>query len=183
MQVYVREFKENKFSESDTTYYPLSTYFPYPMKDALHNLVATGHIRKSDYILGPIYKNTKDLQIGVTGTVENKEETKQTTARELGEEIGLVPIDKDFLDVVKCYNHNNKSFIVYTLDIKNSFPVLDHQHDAVLSKYEDTKTKVGCFVHGTKKTICNFLNKKNIYVYNSNDGIIGVGAIRVGLLF
>jgi len=182
MQLFVREFNTNTVYDTDTNTYPLSSYFPEQMRDALKKAMSkNGYIRKSDYILGPIYKSG-DVQIGCTGTVENNEEMDQAMIRELGEEIGIVPLKKSYLFLVKKYTESNRTFHVYESYIKHCIPVLDHQHGAVLSRNKDSKNKVGCYIYGDKKTVLNFLNSETINIYKNTDSIIGVGAIRAGLV-
>jgi hypothetical protein len=182
--LYVREFNSDKVLETDTrTYYP-SKYFPFPMKDALSRALGNkGYIRPTDFILGPIYTG-KDFQVGVTGSIEIDEEPVHAIARELGEEIGIVPKHNNHTFPIKNYSWRRQNkvdvqFHIYEAYIKNCIPVLEHQHQAMLSKNQDRKdAKVGCFVYGDKKSILNFLNSDKIYVYNSNDGIIGIAALR-----
>jgi hypothetical protein len=183
--IYTREFNSDKVIKATTNVYPLSKYFPYPMKDGLFKSLGNkGYIRLTDYILGPIY-DTKEFQIGVTGSVEINEEPIHAIARELGEEIGIVPKNSKSTRLIKEYtwkrlNKCDVQFHIYDAYIKDCIPVLEHQNQALLSKDKDRKdSKVGCFIFGNKKAVLDFLGSKKIYYYKSGDGIIGVGAIRV----
>jgi hypothetical protein len=182
--LYVREFNSNKMIETDTVAYTPSRYFPFPMKDGLSRALGDkGYIRPTDYILGPIYDG-KEFQIGVTGSVEINEEPIHAVARELGEEIGIVPKYSNGTVLIKNYSWRRQNkvdvqFHIYEAYIKNCIPVLEHLHQAVLSKNSDrSDAKVGCFVYGDKKSVIDFLGSEKIYVYNSADGIIGIAAIK-----
>lgn len=85
--IYVRKFDRNNFEKTDTIKYPPSKYFPKSMSVALKiGLSNKGYIRSNDYIIGPLYKSG-EFQIGMTGTVEEKEPFTIAAAREMGEEI------------------------------------------------------------------------------------------------
>ena len=177
-QVYVRKFSERNVHETDTESYPFSKYFPQPIKSAFLKS-CNGYMRKTDYVLGPIYSEL-DFQVGVTGSVEHGEPYKLAIARELGEEIGLIPSHERDLELISSYRHKGRTTNVYELYIKHSQPVLEHQHLAKLSKTRDNrKKKVGCFVYGTKKDILDFLGSDSIYIYDSTYDIIGVAAVKV----
>jgi len=162
--------------------YNLSRYFPFPMKNSLKKLYEKGYIRHTDYLLCPIY-STGDFQIGVTGSVEKGEEPHISVCRELGEEIGVVPKERPWIINEYLWRRQNKQlikFYTYQMYIKDCVPVLEHQHQAILSKNVDRNDmKVGCYVYGDRKNVLAFLNSERIYVYRSMDGIIGVCAIKL----
>lgn len=174
MIVYVRNFKSSHVKESNTF---KNIYFPEPMQKAFRKSFSQGYIKLNDYILGPVYKNGM-IQLGVTGTVEHGETHSHAIARELGEEIGLVPQGLESLRKIGTFN---EKYVVYDLyHSQETYPVLDHQHQANLSTGEDDRNKkVGCFVYGSKKNILKFLSTEKIYVYKSPDNIIGIVAIKV----
>ena len=174
--LYVRLFGKEKINKSMLDGNPIfqSRYFPKIMQKTIRFL------KKEDYILGPIYEDG-DFQFGVTGSVTINEKYENGLARELGEEIGLVPKSLEFLKFMGSEkDRKNQIMNVYTLDINNTVPVLDHQEDIKVSLEKDDKIrKVGCFVHGTENEIIKFLSQKKIYVYSSDDKIVGIGAIKV----
>lgn len=180
VEVFVRYFNSTNVVETTFAEYKISKYFPSPMKDGFRKALGSkGYIRGSDYILCPVY-SSKDIQLGVTGSVEEGESILNGLCRELGEEIGIVPKDKDSPWLLGKYNWSkDRDFTVYEVYIKHCIPVAEHQHGAVLSKTQDNRNKkVGAFVYGTKKDILTFLNSEKIYVYKSNDDIVGVACVR-----
>ena len=185
-EVFVRYF--NGKNSVETTFekgkFRMSKYFPAPMRDAFKKALGSkGYIRGSDYILCPVY-SSKDIQMGVTGSVEEGESTLNGLSRELGEEIGIVPKDKDSPWLLGKYNWSkDRDFNVFEVYIKHCIPVAEHQHGAVLSKADDNRNKkVGAFVYGSKKDILDFLGSEKIYVYKSNDDIVGVACIKANTI-
>lgn len=176
----IRRFREGHAKEVDRQI--ISTYFPLPMKKAfLKGIGDIGKIRPNDYILGPLYKGG-DLQIGVTGGRGVQELAWKATARELGEEVGLVPRSKRDLWKLCKGNYGtrrgNKEMQVFDLYIRHTYPVLDHQHGVTIPHgRDDPRLKVGCFIYGTRDDIFQFLDE-DIYVYESPDDIAGVGAFK-----
>jgi hypothetical protein len=184
--IYVRKFDQNGYEKSDTIKYPVSRYFPKSMLVSLKiGLGKNGPIRTDDYIIGPLYKSG-EFQIGMTGTVEEKESSHHAAARELGEEIGLVPKNDFALKPIRTnsYDKGGKKiiFTVYDAYIKKCMPVLAHQNNADLSKGNDCSNKVGCYVYGLKRDILDFLNGQ-IYRYKSEDDIVGLVAIKAEDIF
>ncbi len=185
--LYVREFSMDRMFETDCQTYARSRYFPFPMKNALSRLSRyNGHIFSTDYILCPIYDD-KTFQVGVTGSVEEKEESTCAILRELGEEIGVIP-KVDSIRSVKLYEWRrfdkpDTEFTVYETNIKDCGFVSKDDDGVVFSQEIDrTDKKVGCYVYGIKKDVVDFLNRENIYVYGSDDHIIGIAAVCVSYL-
>jgi hypothetical protein len=179
--IYVRKFGHNNYEKSDTNIYTVSKYFPKTMITSLKiGLSNKGYIRQDDYIIGPLYKGG-EFQIGMTGTIEEKESPYNAAAREMGEEIGLIPKDNNSLKIIRSdsYNKNNKkiTFTVYDAYIKKCIPVLEFQNEADLSKTKDSIDKVGCYIYGSKRDILEFLGGP-IYRYKSPDEIVGLVAIK-----
>ena len=186
ISIYVRKFDQNGCEKSDTNKYPVSRYFPKSMLVSLKiGLGKNGSIRTNDYIIGPLYKGG-EFQIGMTGTVEENESFHDAAARELGEEIGLMPRHNFALEPIRTnsYDKGGKRiiFTVYDAYIKKCMPVLAHQNNADLSKGNDCSNKVGCYVYGLKKDILEFLNSP-IYRYKSEDDIVGLVAIKAEDIF
>lgn len=184
--IYIRKFTSNQYERSDTSQHTPSKYFPRSMVDGLKiALGKNGYIRHDDYIIGPLYR-LGDFQIGMTGTVEEKETFHNAISRELGEEIGLVPKANNSLNVLKVSRYEKQTkkitFTVYDIYIKHCNPVTEYQDNAILSKNKDCNDKVGCFIYGNKKDILDFLNSK-IYRYKSEDDIIGLVAIQADHIF
>ena len=193
MNIYRRIFSSDTIEEVGVGDHPVSHYFPVPMKDAVLRMMEGDIIAPSDYVLCPLY-NAGDFQIGVTGSVEIMEADTRAISRELGEEIGLVPIHNHSLRLIKKYNwlksqSGNRGaqryidFTVYALPIKRCVPVLEHQHMISLSNGKDDRSKkVGCYVYGDKDTILSFLSSDRIYRYKSEDSIVGIVALKATLL-
>jgi len=80
IKLYVREFRSDSVVETFVGEYVPSTYFPYPMINALK----IAQFRDEDFILCPVYDRVspKDFQIGMTGTVEKDEKNIHTVFRE-----------------------------------------------------------------------------------------------------
>lgn len=101
----------------------------------------------------------------------------------------MVPKDLEHLHLIKKYNQVRREvpyeFFVYHVEIKDCTPVLSHHHNANLNMSPGgcTHDKIGCYVHGEKKDILEFMNLKNIYTYMNNDRIVGVSAICVEDIF
>lgn len=184
--IYVRKFALNNYEKSSTNQYSPSRYFPEPMSTGLKIALSNkGYIREEDYIIGPLY-NRNEFQIGMSGTVEKKESFYNAIAREMGEEIGIIPKNNTALNLIKEFDFERKNkqikFNVYDGYIKDCIPVLEHQHDANVSKESDSFDKVGCYIYGMKKDILTFLSGP-IYHYKTTDNIIGLVAVRAGDIF
>ena len=187
----LRRFRENAPYENDQQ--RVSAFFPPPMKKAfLKGIGDEGKIRPTDYILGPLYKSHRgvpgDLQVGVTGGRALQEPAWKAAARELGEEVGLVPRSRpELYELYKgsyTSQYGNKEMQVYDLYINHAIPVLDHQHGAKITQEKDHPSlKVGCFLYGSKQQVVTFLNKTNIYVYYSTDDTVGLGAFKASDIF
>lgn len=178
----VRLFNEQSYKKINpfsNKIYRVSDYLPQGMKKVLQDKWKNDEFYEDDYIIGPLYTRN-DYQVGVTGGVKRHEMYKMAVTRELGEEIGLVPISFSYLHKEGVVQSGNKTTIVYTLKFENCTNILDHQHNLELSKEsDDRQKKVGCFVYGSKQDVSNFFSKKHIYTYKSNDNIKGIVAIAV----
>lgn len=182
--IYARLFTEHQIIRTAEVY-KKSRYLPFPMKNAFLRLSSfTGCIKSSDYILGPIYDDNT-FQIGVTGTVEEKEEFEHAIVRELGEEIGVIPEKITYFKTYEWrrFDKPDTKFSVYYSNIGDCLPVQFDKHGVNLSSNNDrTDQKVGCFVFGHIENMKSFLNQQAIYFYGSEDHIIGVCAVNVGEL-
>lgn len=184
--IYVRKFSLNNYEKATTHEYPSSRYFPLPMVKALQFALSNkGYVRDDDYIIGPLYTKN-EFQIGMSGTLEKNESFFNAIAREMGEEIGIIPKNNNSLNLIKQYNFQRKNkqvkFYVYDAYIKDCIPVLEHQNNANLSKTSDGDDKVGCYIYGNKKDVLNFLGSQ-IYRYKTSDNIIGLVAVKAGDIF
>lgn len=175
---YVRKFSHTTYEESDTKTYSISTYFPPIMRDTLLELIKRGKIGQNSYILGPVYK-AGDIQIGVTGTSKGRETFYSAMIRELGEELGIYPVENK--DMPEIYFDNRvKKYATYSLDVSKAENIAETLDGMIVGQGRDIKrNKVGVIVYGTKNDCLKYLNSK-IYRFSSEDAIIGVGAIKVG---
>jgi hypothetical protein len=181
--IFVREFSESKFYQSNTNIFTPSKYLPFPMKETLFK---SKKIKDDHYILCPLYskgKNLKsDFQIGVTGTVEKDEEFIQTIKRECGEEIGLVCINVKEIKKYKWKRtyKDTVDFVMYETNIKDCETICESDSKISMNRDEDLiDKKVGCYIYGELKDILNFLNTEKIYRYKNEDDICGIVAIQV----
>jgi hypothetical protein len=182
--IYVREFCESKCYSSNTNVYPPSKYFPFPMKDMLYR---SKKIKLDDYILCPLYvkqgNKGGDFQLGITGTVEEKEEFDQTLRRELGEEVGLIPkistTNKKYK--WKRIGRDTIDFVIYELPINDCRGLcqedLENMDNIVIT--DNPTKKIGCYIYGNLQDVLKFLNSPQIYRFKSEDEIYGVVAIQV----
>uniref|UniRef100_A0A6C0EQ32 Uncharacterized protein n=1 Tax=viral metagenome TaxID=1070528 RepID=A0A6C0EQ32_9ZZZZ len=185
MEVYIKLFTQRgKPKRSSTDKYGISSWFPAPMSKAFFSNYGT-HIRETDWIIGPLYEEG-DFQIGVTGTLETHENYREAMARELGEEVGILPqptgtIHDDlnqFIEIGAGKTKYGSRLKVYRLYIKDAMLVPKYQHLTDLSVNHDDKTrKSGCFVYGAKKDILALMSNE-LYHYKSPDEIVGVAAIQ-----
>lgn len=181
--IYVREFNENKYYQSNTNVFSPSKYFPFPMKEIL---CKSKNIKDTDYILCPLYSKKdnflkSDFQLGVTGTVEEKEDFKDTLFRELGEELGLIPKTINELKRFKWRRSHKDTieFVVYEANIKNCTLILDSDEKIFTVREENhIDKKVGCYIYGELKDILQFLDSPKINRYKNEDEICGIVAIQ-----
>jgi len=152
----------------DEKKYNESVYFPRYMKKAIEKL----YIRDNEFILGPIYSNN-DFQIGLTGTVKKGETYKNAIIREIGEEVGLIP-DERYLTVL----YFSKGYKVYVIHINDCIPINRRESSTSINDNQDTKKKVGCYIYGSKNDVTKYFSRKNIYLYDSNDDIVGIAAVK-----
>lgn len=194
--IYVREFKESKCYKSNINIHPPSKYFPFPMRDVLFR---SKKINIDDYILCPLYEKKRggDFQIGMTGTVENKENFEKTLERELGEEIGLIPknnfdltrrkykwkkLNNEIIDFVTYEISINKCKYLTNEDILNKMKIDLDKEDTPKNSLKNDKNKIGCFIFGDLSDISKFLNQPMIQRYYSEDEIIGIVAIQLKII-
>lgn len=182
MKVYIRRnFNKREVVAVDSSKLKLSPFFPKPMRSALREQCKKIML-PSHYILCPVY-NTGDVQIGITGTAEKGEKPYQSMARELGEEVGLLPKSAGHLKYLSggTYRskHSVKTQIVFAINIKDTQPLLDSQHMVSVSKGKDDKSrKVGCFVYGTEKAMVEYIAREKIYRYKDFDNIVGLAVVN-----
>lgn len=184
MDIYVRRFNSNKVVEKTTNSHPFSFYFPEPMRTALIKEWDKNYIVNSDFLLCPLY-DAGDFQVGITGSTKYNEDYTAGIYRELGEEVGLIPSKESKLNKVvnsqhmKRRNPNSPLMRVFSLDIKNTIPVQKHQQNLEHKGKDYRKRRVGCFVYGTENAILDFMETPKIYVYKSDDDIVGLVAIKM----
>lgn len=188
MNVMIRFFNED--DRPNNIDYFISDYFPRAMKQGFIELVNQRIIFDDDYIIGPFYydKNRPtpyDGQIGFTGGIMSQESDMDGCIREMGEEIGLVPINKRDLHIVEEENYRGKTSTIYACDITKTRPLSYSEHNRDLTRNlgkDQRHRKTGGFVVGKKTEIQNFFNKQYIYRYFSTDNIIGLIAIPVRVI-
>ena len=200
--VYVKFFGKKghqSYFEYDLVKPPLS------VKDKTEFLQASGYLPKSlkrllfsrllspnDYILCPLYydKNEKPImfQIGVTGGIESGENEYGAAARELGEEIGIIPehIESSYIKRLDDLSYK-KPIVSFLLPLKDSCLLTPSEQDKNMHPHSiETPIpypfkKVGILVFGTQQEVLNILSK-SFYRFKSEDNIFGLVAVRVKIL-
>ena len=177
---YVRLFAEKSHIERKIERKDISTYFPFAMEEALIKLGKESFIKQDDYILCPIYSNGT-IQIGITGTIKYGETPEDAIGRELGEEVGIIPLSIENNLIVKktSFLKNPRDFSVFHLYIGGAIPVPMYLSEARLFAEKDGIHKVGCYVYGEKDVMLTHLMAPEIYCYQNDDGIIGVALIPI----
>lgn len=182
--VYYRKFDTKKVIKTTLIECnSFKSFFPTPMRVSLDRALSIkGKISENDWILCPLY-DEQNFQIGVTGFVELKEQIKNGAARELGEEIGLIPEKNEYLHLIQeniwyKKDKNHVDFPVFDIYIKNCIPVPEHLDGKKIGQYGDDKNrKVGCYVYGEQIELLKFLESEKIFRYSSGDKIIGVAMV------
>lgn len=174
--MYIRKFSQQSCVQIEPGEYKKSTYLPMPMKKCLQYLAEA---IPDTYILCPWYENGQDYQIGLTGTVKKGEGYTDAVMREIGEEIGLIPL---VVSKFRSYPWGGPlgNFAVYTAKISDCSKVPPEKHDTIVSEGKDQREKkVGCFVYGSLIHVLDFLNSSEIYRYYSPDGIGGIVGVKI----
>lgn len=178
-----------KFNKNHIRYHKIdvSTYLPYPLEDTLFDSVQQGLISIDDYIIGPLYeekwrrgrRGSLEIQIGVTGGMKYNETSEQAIKREMGEETGLIP--KRPVQVYKEeYGERGNIMTTYLVNVDDSVLLPYNKNNVTVNRHKDMRGhKVGSIIYGDLDTIREILDKDNIYLYKSEDNIVGIGAMRV----
>jgi len=180
-QFFVRFFNQNSMKQTQIRNYRQSIYFPDIMKDVLRQLLSSSHIKYTDYILCPLYRQG-DFQIGITGTVKKTETDIDALSREMGEELGIFPHEVYIHEKQTFINNKTKTnfdFSVFSTNIKKTGNLADTEEGKIVSNEQDLLDKVGCFIYGEETDIISYLNSPKIFTYKSSDNIVGVCGIKV----
>lgn len=182
MEIFIRKFNSKVIELTSSHDYDFSGFFPKGLKDAFQGLFENPDVKLTaeDYILCPIYERG-DFQVGVTGTVQKDEKSIDAACRELGEEIGCIPIHESLMKEVGVHTNCKRQTVIYAIYLGQCISVPDHLDNVNVAKSIDDKTRrIGCFVFGSKKNVVNFLFQKKINRYYSDDKIVGIAAVTVG---
>ena len=143
----------------------------------LQNLLVD--MKDDDYILGVQYSEKNDIQIGITGTSNIKENWKRTLTRELGEELKLYP-KFDLIESAKEYEENKRNWFCCKLNINNT-EISRRQDFRKEFDVRNWKRKIGIFVYGEYEKLLNLLTN-NYTEYIENDNITHIVIINIGFI-
>lgn len=131
----------------------------------------------NDYIFGVQYQEKNDIQIGITGSGNYKENNKRTLTREMAEELKLYPFF-DMIENDKEYKENKREWFCCKINIKNTQTSL-RQDFYQEHKVKNWRKKIGVFVYGNYDNMYKILST-NYNTYLSNDNISHIVMIKVG---
>ena len=143
----------------------------------LQELIQT--INDEDYILGVQYLEKNDIQVGITGTSNIRENWKRTLTRELAEEVKLYP-KFNMIESPKEYKENRRNWFCCKLNIDNTEKSI-RQDFYKECDVRDWKRKIGILVYGSYDKLLNLLNT-NYKEYIDNDNISHIVIINVGFI-
>lgn len=183
--VTVRFFREKSPKILSTKEHPISRYLPGPIRSAIFKDYRDKYLTNEHFIVCPVYK-AGDIQIGCTGSATDRElpDKKRAMSRELGEEIGILPLSKEklyrILTRTEKTQYSKKTYTIYSLNLKDCIPVLDSQHGIKANLGRDVRSeKVGCIVYGNNKSVKKLLEQEKIFRYYTTDDITGIATISM----
>lgn len=143
----------------------------------LQELIDT--IPDDNYILGVQYSEKNDVQVGITGTSNIRENWKRTLTRELGEEVKLYPKFL-MLESLKVYKENRRHWFCCKLNVDNTEKSIK-QDFYIENHIRDWKRKIGILVYGEYDKLMNIL-ETNYKEYIDNDNISHIVIINAGVI-
>jgi len=150
----------------------ISCFLPTHLKDLIKDL------DENYYILGVQYVD-EDIQVGITGSSNYKENWKRTLTRELAEELKLYP-NFDKIESEKLYEEDGKNWFCCKLNIDNTKISLNQDFKQEFKSRAWGK-KIGIVVYGTYEKLYEILNS-NYNEYKPNDNISHIVMVNVGLI-
>ena len=147
----------------------LSNFLPDYMSDII------SHLPDEKYIFGVQYESTNDIQIGITGTVNRKENWKRTIIREMSEELKLYMCFNK-IENKKIFTYKNKTWFVCSIDATYTSKSINQDFNQC-SRIPSQK-KVGVIAHGSFDQLYELL-KTNYTVYKANDNISHIVILSV----
>ena len=180
------EINARLFNESHrtTTTVNLSTYMP----EFMCKLLMDPRVQNADHVIGPIYKDKNDVQVGVTGGVHDVGETFPAAAiRELGEEIGIA-IDQNisnfYVESTRIHRNRRGRAVNYLIPFNNCIPINIDMDGVYISGNDDKSKKIGAMVviksHEMDRAM-QYLDRRVFTRLYTTDDIKGVGLVNVGM--
>ncbi len=150
------------------------------VNQVLEKIKTDHNVTKSEYLLGPLYKDHSDLQVGITGKIKYGETDKSAALREIEEEIGYRIDDKDLAHVGTTME-GKEVWNVYSANVINLKPLI---RSATLVEGKDNFTKrVLILLHGSKPQMVDLFSKEfNMRKSDEKTWIKGIGMITVDTL-
>ena len=148
----------------------LSNFLPKHMSDIIEKL------KDTEYIFGVQYKDTNDIQLGITGGVHKQENWKRTVTREMGEELKLYPYFNKIQNK-KVIEENNRIWFCCSFEVSSTTSSINQSLKQSSIKREKKK-KIGVIVHGDYYKLYEIL-RRNYDEYKPNDDITHICIISV----
>lgn len=150
-----------------------SSFLPIHMKELIKNM------NDDEWVFGVQYKEKKDIQIGITGSSNLKENWKRTITRELAEELKLYP-NYDMIEDEHEYKYRKKHWFCCKLNVNNSIPSINQTFKQD-NEIRDWKKKVGVLVYGKFEKLFEIINN-NYSSYIPNDNISHIVIVNIGFV-
>ena len=173
------KYLNNKNNNKNNNIYYLEkfTFSRYLWKNTLKHICS---LPNDNYVLGPIYTDN-ELQIGISGSVKYTERNLDGLIRELGEEIGICPIDIKYVNFINTQQNKNKTMNIYSISIKDTKPSINNNYSKFYS-YDNKNNKVNGIIHGDIKDVFSIFDKIERNNPDNDEDIIGICAIPVSLI-
>lgn len=149
----------------------VSTHLPAAIRAGLQ-VIPDNIDNQPVYVLGPLY-SVGGFQIGITGHSYRGESAGKTAIRESAEEVGRVPNN---IENYRIPIRGDQSHVLFIVPLSDTS---DPPTSGYLGNKNKGKIRVAVLIYGTANEIYDFITRKQIYHWESDDNIIGLVAIRV----
>jgi hypothetical protein len=144
-----------------SSYIPLKSLVGRRLVSMLAYLASTKmHILCIRYLVN---EYLRDVQIGVTGCPQFGESQESAAIREMGEELGIAPIDDNMSGSMASHTCQNREVLsCYALPIEKCRPISQSdlaREDNRNEKVDDRSKKVWCFVYGDVQEVTLLMAK------------------------
>lgn len=149
MTIYLKEFSTKKLSSCSLGEFRRKYEVggsPTFMKIACSRLIKK--LGTNFYLLCAVYKrgSLRDCQLGITGSLKERESFKVGCIREMGEEIGL-NTELSRLQCLHKYSKNDKDVQVFSVNYRECEPLGEEQYHRNSTKVDHKDKKVGCLIY------------------------------------